>query len=226
MLYARQNGRKSALGNKILARAKMLATATIGDVLDMNGFQGIISGIPRRSGEGRIAGFAQTMHAQIGPLGTFTFDDFSVGNAFDAVEENSILVIDLGGADVSTFGGLAALTVSRRKASGVIIDGGCRDIEEIRAQGVSVASRHVTPRTGKGRLKVVSQGNTISCGAVTVRPGDLIVMDDTGTAVIPFAMIETILQAAEELDERDNTFADHLRSGMSFAEAAAKLRHA
>ncbi|MGC4025211.1 MAG: RraA family protein [Mesorhizobium sp.] len=210
----------------ILARARKLATATIGDVLDLNGFHGIISGIPRRSGEGRIAGFAQTMHGQVGPLGTFTFADFSVGAAFDAIEEDSMLMIDLGGADVSTFGGLAALTVSRRKSAGVVIDGGCRDIEEIRAQGVSVASRHVTPRTGKGRLKVVSLGTPVCCGGVTVKSGDLVVMDDTGTAVIPSGMIETILHAAEELDRRDMAFAEHLRSGMSFTKSAAKLQHA
>lgn len=212
--------------NAILSRARKLASATIGDVLDMNGFHGVMSGIPRRSGEGRIAGFAQTMYAQVGPLGTFTFADFSVGAAFDSVEADSVLVIDLGGADVSTFGGLAALTVSRRKAAGVVIDGGCRDLEEIRAQRVSVASRHVTPRTGKGRLKVVSLDSVISCGGVTVRRGDLIVMDDTGTVVVPSAMIETILQAAEELDRRDTAFAKHLQSGMSFVESAAKLQHA
>lgn len=214
------------MNNAILTRARRLATATIGDVLDLNGVNGVLSGIPRRSGEGRIAGFAHTMHAQIGPLGTFTFADFNVGTVFDSVEADSVLVIDLGGADVSTFGGLAALTVSRRKSAGVVIDGGCRDLEEIRAQGLSVASRHVTPRTGKGRLKVVSLGTPICCGGVTVRQGDLIVMDDTGTVVVSSGMIETVLQAAEELDRRDTAFAAHLRSGMSFAESAAKLQHA
>ena len=85
--------------NPILERARKLATATVGDVLDQHGFPGVLSGIPRRAGEGCVAGFAQTMHAQVGPLGTFTFSDFSVGAAFDSVEPDGVLVIDLGGDD-------------------------------------------------------------------------------------------------------------------------------
>lgn len=210
----------------LLDRAKRIATATLGDVLDLHGVNGVVSGVPRRTGAGRIAGIAQTMYAQVGPLGAFTFQDFSVGRAFDAVTPDAILAIDLGGAEVSTFGGLAATTLTLRKAAGALIDGGCRDVEEIRAQGLTVASRHITPRTGKGRLKVVSLNSTISCGGVTVRPGDFIVIDDTGTVVIPQAMIETILTAAEELDKRDTTFAEDLKSGASFVEAATKLQHA
>lgn len=210
----------------VLKRARKLATATIGDALDLHGFPGVVSGIPRRSGHGRIAGFAQTAHAEVGPLGTFTFADFGVGPVFDAARADAVLVIDLGGADVSTFGGLAALAVSRRRAAGVVIDGGCRDLEEIRAQGLTVASRHVTPRTGKGRLRIASLGTPIICGGVAVRPGDLVVLDDTGTVVVPADMIEAILTAAEELDRRDNAFAGHLQAGRSFAESASMLQHA
>ncbi|MBB6181914.1 RraA family protein [Pseudorhizobium flavum] len=212
--------------DQTLDRAKRLATATIGDVLDIHSVNGVVSGLPRRAGNGRAAGYAQTMYAQVGPLGAFTFEDFAVGNAFDAVVPDAMLVIDLGGAEVSTFGGLATLTVTRRKAAGVVIDGGCRDVEEITAHGLTLASRHVTPRTGKGRLKVVSLGSTVSCGGVTVRPGDLVVVDDTGTVVIPQEMIETILSEAEELDKRDISFAEQLKVDKSFAGAATQLRHA
>lgn len=127
----------------VLERARKLATATIGDALDLHGFPGVVSGIPRRSGHGRIAGFAQTAHAEVGPLGTFTLADFGVGPVFDAARADAVLVIDLGGADVSTFGGLAALAVSRRRAAGVVIDGGCRDLEEIRAQGQDIVYREM-----------------------------------------------------------------------------------
>jgi len=209
-----------------LERAKRLATATIGDVLDIHGINGVVNGLPRRSGAGRAAGYAQTMYAETGPLGTFRFEDFAVGRAFDAVVPDGMLVIDLGGVEISTFGGLATMTVMNRNAAGVVIDGACRDLEEIKSSGLTVASRHVTPRTGKGRLKVVSLGEPIECGGVSVRPGDLVVVDDTGTVVIPKHMIETILAAAEELERRDSSFAEHLKAGSTFAEAAEKLKHA
>ncbi len=209
-----------------LDRAKKLATATLGDALDAHGIAGVMSGIARRSGSGRIAGYAQTMLEQVGPFGSFEFKDFAVGGAFDATTQDSVLVVDMGAADVSTFGGLAALTLTLRKAAGAVIDGGCRDLEEIANLGLTVASRFVTPRTGKGRLRVVSRGEPVTCGGVCVREGDLIIVDDTGCVAIPQDRIAAVLQTAEDLDQRDAILAGHLRDGGSFAQAAAKLKHA
>jgi hypothetical protein len=49
----------------ILERARALATGTLGDALDAFGIPGVMSGIARRTGLGRIAGFAQTMLQQV-----------------------------------------------------------------------------------------------------------------------------------------------------------------
>ena len=67
----------------MLDRAKKLATATLADALDALGLPGIMSGIQRQSGLGRVAGFARTMQEQTAPHGSFPFEDFSVGRAFD-----------------------------------------------------------------------------------------------------------------------------------------------
>ena len=212
--------------NAILDRARALATATLGDALDAHGVAGVMSGIVRRTGSGRIAGYAQTMQEQVGPFGSFEFKDFAVGPAFDAASKDTVLVVDMGSADVSTFGGLAALTLQMRQAAGAVVDGGCRDIEEIAQIGLTVASRSVTPRTGKGRLRIVSRGEPVTCGGVSVRQDDLVVADDTGIAVIPQNRIEAVLQTAEEFDRRDAEFAERLRKGESFAKAASSLKHA
>jgi regulator of RNase E activity RraA len=214
------------MNQELLERAKRIATATLGDALDFHGIDGVMSGIERRSGSGRTAGFAQTMHEHVAPFGTFKFADFTVGQGFDAIEPHAVLVVDMAGADVSTFGGLASLAATTRQAEAVIIDGACRDVEEIRASGLTVASRSVTPRTGKGRLRVVSLGKPVGCGGVRVRPGDLVVADDTGIVVIPIERAEEVLTTAEDLDRRDTVFAGHLREGLSFAEIAKKLQHA
>ncbi|WGR93416.1 RraA family protein [Bradyrhizobium sp. ISRA443] len=212
--------------DSILERARRLATATLGDALDAFDIPGVMSGITRRTGSGRVAGFAQTMLQQAAPLGSFSFEDFAVGSAFDATSLNSVLVVDMGSADVSTFGGLAALTLTLHKAAGAIVDGGCRDVEEIARLRLTVASRTVTPRTGKGRLRIVSRGEAITCGGVCVRPDDLVVMDDTGIVVVPQDKILAVLTAAEELDRRDADFAERLKTDGSFARAAASLKHA
>jgi 4-hydroxy-4-methyl-2-oxoglutarate aldolase len=207
-------------------RALTLATATLGDALDAHGIIGVMSGITRRTGRGRVAGFAQTMAQQVAPFGTFKFEDFNVGPAFDAASADSVLVVDMGAADVSTFGGLAALTVSLRGASAAVIDGGCRDVEEIARLEFTVASRNVTPRTGKGRLRIVSRGEPVTCGGVCVRTGDLVICDDTGIVVIPHEQADAVLATAEELEHRDARFAEQLKTGITFAAAALSLKHA
>jgi regulator of RNase E activity RraA len=166
------------------------------------------------------------MLQQVAPFGTFSFEDFAVGSAFDATFQDTVLVVDMGSAEVSTFGGLAALTLTLHKATGVVVDGGCRDIEDIARIGLTVASRTVTPRTGKGRLRIVSQGEAITCGGVCVRPDDLVVIDDTGIVVVPQNKLLAVLTAAEELNRRDTDFAARLKTDGSFARAAASLKHA
>lgn len=219
---ASQGGRDAGL----LARARALASATIADALDQLGLPGIMSGLARQSGQGRIAGFARTMQEQAAPYGTFRFEDFAVGRGFDSVGPDEILVADMGGVEISTLGGLAAETMSLRGAAGAVVDGGARDIEEIRRLGFTLASRCLTPRSGKGRVRVVSLDEPVICGGVCVTPGDLVLIDDTGVIAIPAGAAERVLATAEELDARDNAFSARLRAGESFTGIAASLRHA
>jgi regulator of RNase E activity RraA len=210
----------------LLDRARALATATIADALDGLGLPGILLGISRRSGAGRIAGYARTMQEQSAPYGSFRFEDFAVGSGFDAVGPDEILVADMSGVEISTLGGLAAETMHLRGAAGAVVDGGIRDIEEIRRFGFSVASRCLTPRSGKGRVRVIAIDEPVTCGGVCVRSADLIVLDDTGVIAIPASEAERVIAAAEQLDIRDRAFSARLKAGESFTAIAASLRHA
>ena len=74
---------------------------------------------------------------------------------------------------------------SLRGAAAVVIDGGCRDIDEIRATKLWLASRFVTPLSGKTRLRVESIGDPAHLGGLLVRAGDLVVGDETGIVIVP-----------------------------------------
>ncbi|WP_169543849.1 RraA family protein [Sneathiella aquimaris] len=210
----------------MIERAKILATATLADALDDLGLPGIMSGIQRQSGAGRIVGFARTMLEKTAAYGAFPFEDFKVGVGFDAVSEGEVLVVAMGGVDVSTFGGLASRVLTQRKAAGVVIDGGCRDLEEICASGLTVAAKYRTPRSGKGRAKVMSMDEPVTCGGVDVCVGDLVIIDDTGTVVLPKERAEEVLSKAEELHARDERFMERLDAGETFSQISASLRHA
>jgi len=207
--------------NALLARCARMGSSTWSDALDGLGIAGAVQGIARRSGEGLMVGFAATARHVCGALGSFDRADFAVGKLVAATGPGRVLVVDMGGALISTFGGLAASAAKARQATGVVIDGGCRDVDEIRGTGLWLASRWVTPVTGKTRLKLEAMGAQVTIGGVAVNEGDLVVGDDTGIVVVPRADIARALEKAERILEVDLAVERGIQQGKTFTEAAA-----
>jgi regulator of RNase E activity RraA len=205
----------------LLARCARMGSSTWSDALDSLGIAGAMQGITRRSGDGPMIGFAATARHACGPLGGFDRADFAVGKLVAATGPGRVLVVDMGGAAISTFGGLAAAAAKARQATGVVIDGGCRDVDEIRDSGLWLASRWVTPVTGKTRLKLEALGGQVIIGGITVNEGDLVVGDDTGIVVVPVADIARALEKAERILEIDRAVERGIQEGKTFADAAA-----
>ena len=203
-------------------RCRAISTSTWSDALDRLGLNGVISGLTLRSGAGSICGRAVTVKESIG---AYDATAFTPGDFLDAVEPGTVLIFDSGGAAVSTFGGLAALAAVKGGAAGVVIDGACRDLGEIRETGLWLASRHVTPKSGKGRIRIDTINVPIELGDVPVVPGDYLIGDETGIVCVTAERLEEALAIAEELTQRDAMFAKELRQGRSFRSTSAKLGH-
>lgn len=209
----------------LLARCAAIGTSTWADAMDALGIAGVVQGIARRSGQGRIAGFAVTARHVWGGLGDFDRADFAVGRLVAATGPGRVLMVDAGGTCISTFGGIASLAASRRQATAVVIDGACRDVDEIQATGLWLASRHVTPLTGKTRLRLQAMGEPVTIGQLRVAEGDLVVGDDTGLVVVPRERLEAVLAAAQEALAVDKRVEQGIRDGLSFADAAAAANY-
>lgn len=208
-----------------LARCRAIATSTWSDALDQLGIRGVPEALAVRSGSGSIAGLAVTVRETPGELGTYPTSAFKPAAFLEAAGTNTVIVIDIGGALISSCGGLVAQAAKQQGVAGIVIDGGCRDLADIRATGVWVASRHVTPTSGRGRVRVDAVNVPVTIGGVAVAPGDYIVGDETGVACIPAGRIEDALAIAEELTLKDTRFSEALRDGHTFAAASAQLRH-
>ncbi|MFZ2159952.1 MAG: RraA family protein [Bradyrhizobium sp.] len=206
---------------KLLSRCAAIGVSSWSDALDELGIEGVLNGITQRSGSGRMCGFAVTARQLAGKLGDFDKSDFAVGPLVAVAGPGRVLVVDVGGAPISTMGGLAALATRMQGASGVLIDGACRDLEEIRATNLWLASRWVVPTTGKRRLKLQPLGGTVTVGDIQVSQGDLIVGDDTGIVAVPAAKIIDALEHAERIVAIDEEVEERIRSGESFGAAAA-----
>jgi regulator of RNase E activity RraA len=196
-----------------LARCAAIGTATWSDAMDEVHLNGVVAGLTKRSGKGRCVGYAMTVRGEVGELGRFTRQEFGLDRMLASAGPGQVLAVELGGAEVSGMGGIGALNASVRGIEGVLIDGGCRDAEDMEATGLFVATRHVTPRTGKLRVKYGDFGEPARLGGVVVRKNDLVVADATGIIVVPQERVAEVLALAEEMHATDQRKEDALRAG-------------
>jgi regulator of RNase E activity RraA len=207
----------------LLARFQMLATPTLANALDDIAFHGVLDGIGQVVPGTRAVGRAVTVQQVSAERGSFTSADFRVGHMIDAAAPGDILVIDNGGRAVSTWGGMATLAAQVKGLSGLVVDGGVRDKEEMLEHGLPIFTRHMTPLTGRTRIKIVSIGEVISCGGVRITPGDIVVADGSGVVCIPKADAERIADLAERYAADDKLAEADIAAGLSFRDAMAKF---
>ena len=208
-----------------LARCVRLSACMWSDALDECRLSGVILDLPQRSGGHRFAGYAVTARHHMGPHGHCSSADLGVTQMLEATGRGQVLLVEMGGVKVSTFGGLAAATAVANGAEAVIIDGGCRDLGEIQATGLWVASRHVVPTSGKTRAKLVALGERATISGISVTTGDLVVGDETGIVIIPITDIQRVFEIAERKLAQDLQMDHALKAGRTFAEAASEAQY-
>ncbi|GAA5231828.1 RraA family protein [Verticiella sediminum] len=205
----------------LIERCAGISTATWSDALDDLGLAGVISGLPMRSGTGRRCGFAVTVRGEVGKLGSHSLAEFGQAEMVAAAGPTQVLVVDAGGAEVSAMGGIVALSAHLRGIEAVVIDGACRDIDDIRTAGLWVASRHVTPRSGKRRTRLGHIGEPLDIGDVRICANDLVIGDSNGLVVVPFDRLEDMLAIAERVNASDRQLEGQVAAGRSLLDAAA-----
>ena len=100
---------------RLLARCTAIGVSSWSDALDELAIGGVLQGITQRSGSGRMCGFAVTARQLPGRLGDFEKSDFAVGRLVAAAGPGKVLMVDVGGAPVSTLGGLASTSAWKRQ---------------------------------------------------------------------------------------------------------------
>lgn len=132
--------------------------------------------------------------------------------------EVGVIVME-NGLNVAAIGGLMATAAKARDMSGIIIDGGVRDVAEIRRLGLPVYARSVSPATAVGRYASVSRDEPVWCGGVLIAPGDIIVANEDGVVVVPKDKAEAVLKVAIEIDERESKMVPIIQRLRSLGEA-------
>jgi 4-hydroxy-4-methyl-2-oxoglutarate aldolase len=125
-----------------------------------------------------------------------------------------VLVVDGGGAPPALAGELFASEAQRKGLAGIVIDGYCRDTNELRAIELPVYARGCVPNA-VGPGSAPGAPGPVRCGGVDVAPGDLLVGDDDGIVVGTADELSAALEAAEALQATERSILAAIRGGTS-----------
>ena len=167
---------------------RQIPTAIIGDSLNR---QNVMANRISPICGGSMAGQAQTVAVIAG-------DNGAIHAALDLIQVGDILVVD-GGAylERALWGGILNTLALKGKFGGVVIDGAVRDLVELQNMALPIFAAGITP-AGPHKGWGGQIGNSISCGGVSVAPGDIIVGDADGVVVIPFDLEEITYEACSK----------------------------
>jgi len=150
-------------------------------------------------------------------------------HALDLIDDSpagSVMVIGIGAeADVAVWGGLMTAGAHVNGFAGAILDGGVRDVTEIRRDyDFPVYARSVSPGTTIGRYRTLDANVPVTCGDIVVHPGDLIVADIDGVVVVPQAHVSAVLEVALEIERKEAEQARFIRETKSLRQGLAKYQ--
>lgn len=202
-------------------RLRALDVCSVSDALDKlanPALGSVVVGVPQASGSGRIAGRATTMKLGVGApppgpprhLGT---------TAIEASGPDHVILIEQrSGLDAGSWGGLLTLGAKARGIAGVVADGPVRDIDEAQSEGFSIFTRKFTARTARGRIVELGCNLPIVVFDVAVQPGDYVLADQSGIAVLPAASVQTVIKEAEAIVAKESAMAKAIRSGIPISQ--------
>src|SRR5262245_55990341 len=191
------------LSADVVDKFRGLASANLADA--MGRFNFMDPGIQARSGL-PLCGRAVTVLCR-------PADNLMVHKALQVAEPGDIVVVSTCGNTTSAvFGELMCHTAAAKKLGGIIVDGAIRDVDGITKLGMPAYSRVVCPggcdKDGPGEINV-----PIACGNTVVMPGDIIVGDDDGIAVVPRDHAEEVLTLVDGLMSREKKRIAEIQGG-------------
>ncbi|MFD7130792.1 RraA family protein [Streptomyces sp. NPDC059894] len=204
----------------VLDAFRAITTASIADAAEQVGVRGYLDGAIKPVVPGKIVGPAVTVREVPAE------DAEAPTHALRAIDESapgSVICIAADGADVAVWGGLMTAGAVANQHAGAVLDGGVRDVEEIKRDfGFPVQARSAVPATTLGRIKTLSLNEPVVMGGVTIEPGDLIVADSDGVVRIPARHVEEVLRIATDIEEREKEQTKLILQAGSLREGLAK----
>lgn len=188
----------------LLASLARLGSATVYEAGGRRGFvdADLVQVVPGS----RVAGPARTVVCGQG-------DNLMVHAAMAAVRPGEVIVLTMPEpAPYALVGDLLATQAKVHGAAGILIDAAVRDTEELAELGLPIWARWVrvqgTDKLVPGELDV-----PVVVGGATIRPGDVLVLDADGVAVVEHERAEEVLEASRAREGKERATRAKLQQG-------------
>jgi regulator of RNase E activity RraA len=198
---------------EFVARLRKVDCCAVSDALDSLKLGSVVSNLPQRSGNGRIAGQVITVKLGIGPPLTGPPRHLCTTAIETGGPDNVIVVEQRTGVEAGSWGGLLSVGAKAKGIAGVIVEGPTRDIDQSMEMNFPVFARSLTAKTARGRIVEQATNVPVQVGDVTVAPNDYVVADRSAVIFITAADIGRVLEAAERIVTREDEMANHILSG-------------
>ncbi|MGA2101082.1 MAG: RraA family protein [Candidatus Sulfotelmatobacter sp.] len=154
----------------------------------------------------KFAGFARTVQLK---KDEGNKDPEALSGMLEAIDQGStdavyVMAVE-DGEDIAGMGGLMGTAMAARGYAGAVIDGGVRDVAYLRKIGFPVFATGIVPSTSVHHYRFAGAQIPLTCNGVPVDPGDIVVADSDGVAVVPRAQAQSVLTLAQQMDYKEHS---------------------
>jgi regulator of RNase E activity RraA len=172
----------------------------------------------------KFAGIARTVQLKKDEGNT---DPAALSGMLAAIDEGStdsvyVMVLE-DGENIAGMGGLMGTAMAARGYAGAVIDGGVRDVAYLRKIGFPVFATGIVPSTSVHHYRFAGAQIPVVCDGVAVNPGDIVVADSDGVAVVPRARAREVLAIAQQMDFKEHSMYPVIEQMKSIVEAVNKF---
>lgn len=152
-------------------------------------------------------------------------DSTALHVAVDNLRPGDVLVVEQSGDDRSSFGGMCAFTAKTRGAEGAVLSGATNDFDEVLELGLAVYSQGVSARTTRILGIEGSINVPVTVGGAVVEPGDAILADSDGVAVLKPQEIEEVVTLLQQKEGAEPAQKERIKAGAFLSESSGAAAH-
>lgn len=174
---------------------------------EANDQQGALDPVIRQMAPGlKVCGNAFTVRCQAG-------DNLTLHAAVAYAMPGDVIVADVGEfADAGHWGEILTVAALARGITGLVINGGVRDLAALGPRDFPVFARAVSMKSTTKKMRGLLN-HPLACGGVRIHPGDLIVGDVDGVVAIAHDRAGDVLARAKERETTESGIMKQLEDG-------------